>query len=211
MRRLATLLLVMLTLTTPLLAHAPKAVLAAKTGIFLVYSNPDETGSVSYGTGFCRPDSSAGMLITAGHVAKLGMVHARDSQGKDHDIRPVTFQAKDDDLGVLFFTEADNPCLGASLQAGKSGELGDELWLYGFGGQADKAILRHGTMSSEEDAYDRYPHQRSAQLTAQFGDSGAPVFDGNGKVVGVAVGGFSAGGVMDRYIPIERVRKILNF
>lgn len=189
-------------------ASAPTSVKIADKWIFRVVIPAGGDKSL-VGTAFCQPGTSAPHLVTAAHATGPAMF-VLDYQQQRHDVK-VFFQDKDRDVAILILDASSKVCELNSFQwAKRSPENGDDIWLVGLPAGIVKPLKRKGTLASDESFVDgAIPGRRAATFHALKGDSGSPVFDAAGNVIGVEQGG-TENGVIAFYLPVEQVRKALK-
>ena len=170
---------------------------------------------VSSGTGFIIGDRQA---LTNDHVVRdCRSVRARNSEGRDI---PVTVRARDSnrDLALLDFREAAGPSL--AFRSGPDVRRGESVMTYGFplaGMLASGPTLTTGDVSALAGLADNRMHfQISAPV--QPGNSGGPLLDLSGNVVGIITSKLNAQRVAQRIGDIPqnvnfavKGEEILNF
>lgn len=192
-------------------AATPKPLRLASNFVFLILADEDENGHRQYGTGFCRPNTSDPQIVTAKHIAEAspGLMLV-DGARNTHQVRGK-WEAKDDDVAILYLDPDATICEENPLFFAKhTPPLGDDIWVIGFGATVRKPSIRRGAVANEIGAYGARPTQAVIDATVIPGDSGSPVFDSMGGIVGIAVGGFGNDqGILRLMVPIERIRKVL--
>jgi S1-C subfamily serine protease len=148
------------------------------------------------GTGFFV--SKLGHVITNNHVVDRCLsVTLRWSDGRSADAR-ILAQSADDDLALLK-TEQDAPAV-ASFRGSGPAKLGETVLVFGFPLPdllASSGNLTTGTVTALAGLRDE---SRLLQLSApvQAGNSGGPVLDSTGSVLGVVVSKIDAHAVASR-------------
>lgn len=147
-----------------------------------------------YGNGpennvFCTAAAiSPTKLLTASHCVLL--VGGLDEWYTELvDIRLVEVDKSLDGLAVF---ESDVPHELKPLSLGKEPQLGDEVLLMGYGGQAPEAFALPGIVWSTtmlQPATNTGPFLWVSRIATE-GMSGGPVVDRKGKLVSVVIGGF---------------------
>lgn len=168
----------------------------------LSHDTPD--GAI-FGTGFCVPGKS-NTILTASHVVGPGLV-AKDYKGDLHEVTVMGYDEKKD-IAVLLLK--DSFCALNQMKWGPTGQIGQQAWVWGYGGGLTKPILTGGMISSEPSIAKEFPGNQIAQLNALGGHSGGPVIDGQGRVIGMLVGGFIMRDEMDVIVPVEVLKKFVK-
>jgi S1-C subfamily serine protease len=203
------LLLVLTLLLLPGTASAsvPTTIKIADRWIFRVVVPVDDNKSL-VGTAFCQPGTSAPRLLTAAHATGPGMF-VLDRTQKRHEVK-VYFKDADRDVAVLVLDDASKVCdLNPFQWAKRSPEVGEDIWVVGYPTNVDLPLKRKGTLASEEGFHPQIPGRRASIFHALKGDSGSPVFDSAGNVIGIEQGG-TENGVIDFYLPVEQIRKVIK-
>ncbi len=151
---------------------------------------------VSSGSGFIV--DREGHVITAAHVAAGAryIVRARASNGRIYNGRVVTIKP-DNDLGLIRIsslnmppvTPAANPCLKkgeAVFSLGKPHAQGDTARVGSVKSMHFGRVVRYGKYG--------YPDAIVLRMATRRGESGGPVFNARGELVGMVVSTLSAGG-----------------
>lgn len=207
MRKFLLSLLALLTLSCPV-QSSPSLHEFARKGIFMLERpDIDENGkpSMSFGTAFCRPGSSQ-VLITAAHVIGPEMTLI-DWNKQPHE---VTVLVKDDKHEVGMLLTEDKVCeLNGFEWAKKNAQVGSNAWVYGFALGLAEPLLTTGIISAPPGAFPPREDFQPAQIGGTHGDSGAPVFDADKKIVGIMMGGFENTSI-NMVVPVEVVRKVVK-
>lgn len=200
------LLLVLLLLPAP--AHtAPLSVKHAERFIFRTVV-PKDAERVSVGTAFCLPGTAAPRLVTAGHTTGPGLF-VLDYKYQRHDVK-VYFEDEKRDMAILILDADSKVCdLNPFQWAKRSPDIGDDIWIVGLPAGMLRPLTRKGTLASGEDFIEEIPGRRASTFHAIQGDSGAPVFDSAGNVIGIEQGG-TKNGIIDFYLPVEQIRKVIK-
>ncbi len=151
---------------------------------------------VSSGSGFIV--DREGHVITAAHVAAGAryVVRARASNGRIYNGRVVTTKP-DNDLGLIRIsslkmppvTPAASPCLKkgeAVFSLGKPHAQGDTARVGSVRAMHFGRVVRYGKYG--------YPDAIVLRMATRRGESGGPVFNSRGELVGMVVSTLSAGG-----------------
>ena len=151
---------------------------------------------VSSGSGFLV--DRQGHVITAAHVAAgpRYSVRARASNGRIYNGRVVTTKP-DNDLGLIRIsslnmppvTPAASPCLKkgeAVFSLGKPHAQGDTARVGSVKSMHFGRVVRYGKYG--------YPDAMVLRMATRRGESGGPVFNSRGELVGMVVSTLSAGG-----------------
>lgn len=149
---------------------------------------------VTSGSGFVV-DGSAGYVMTAAHVAKrLGnTVSARAANGRVYSGEVVAMQPEND-MAVIRLrgfsgkavTPADNKCLSRGkfvYSLGRPHAQGDTARLGEFEAMSFGQAVSYGGADSKFG----YPDAMVLRLSTQKGESGGPLFDARGDLVGMVV------------------------
>lgn len=204
MRKFFFTVILSLLLASGLSAQLSRGAFAAK-GIYQTQFELDPL-NFRYGTAFCAP-GKLNILITAAHAVEFG-VWVNDATGGGHEVKVLS---KDEKKDIAVLQSVEPLCQFAPFQwAPKNAEVGDPVWLYGWGGVRAKAILTVGVISSEPGVSEANTVLQAAQLNALLGHSGGPVFDAQNRIIGMLVGGFSAGDEMDVIVPVEVLKKVIK-
>jgi S1-C subfamily serine protease len=151
---------------------------------------------VSSGSGFIvGPD---GLAITAGHVAVAPgyRVSARTADGRIHEGRVIAVQP-DNDLALIRLRDfsgrpvvpAADPCLKpgeAVFSLGRPRGSGDTARLGSVKSMHFRRTVRYGSYG--------YPDAMVLRMATRRGESGGPVFNDRGELVGMVVSTLSANG-----------------
>ncbi len=172
--------------------------------ITMVVSEPDqplgkEDGiprGVSSGSGFAV--DSAGHILTAAHVAygRNYSVRARASNGRIYNGKVVAIKP-DNDMGLINIrtlhapavVPAASPCLRkgqAVFSLGKPHAQGDTARIGAVKSMHFGRKVRYGRFG--------YPDAMVLKMATRRGESGGPVFNAHGELVGMIVSTLSAGG-----------------
>jgi S1-C subfamily serine protease len=157
------------------------------------------------GTGFCKPDGGA-VIITAAHMVDFPNVTVAGTLDKQP--HPTTRMAFDKKTDIATLLLKDKACELSSLQWGPTPKPGDVVFLIGYGGGRGEPFLTTGIVSGLKGSIEEQPNGVPVQLNALGGHSGGPVFDAQGRVVGMMSGILTAGDHLDVMIPVEEIRKV---
>ena len=139
---------------------------------------------VSSGSGFVV--SRAGYLVTNAHVAAHCPSLTVNYRGREIAVKEVVAIDQKADLALLKVSE---PWATASVISSNDIEIGDNIFALGFplrGILSPKPIITAGIVNARAGIHgDRTQFQMSAPV--QPGNSGGPVVDESGKVVGIVV------------------------
>lgn len=207
MRKFLLCLLALLTFSIPV-QSSPSLYQFAQKGIFMLqhpFIDDDGDLAVGYGTAFCRPGSS-NLLVTAAHVLgpEMTLVDYK------HDPFEVTVLAKDEKRDVALVMTEEKVCeLNGFQWAKKNAEPGTQAWVYGYALGMLEPLLTGGMISAKQGAHAKGPDVQPAQVGATHGDSGAPVFDSDQKIIGMEIGGFDNTAI-NMIVPVEVIRKVIK-
>lgn len=146
---------------------------------------PVGTPSTNDGSGFLL--DTKGYLVTNAHVIKnLSSVVVVNSRGQEFNARIV---AKDDakDLAILKIQDEDfkSPAILPYSFKRTSGDLGEQVYTLGY--PRDEIVYNEGYLSARSGQNgDTLAYQMS--LSANPGNSGGPVLNRNGEIIGVLSG-----------------------
>ena len=166
----------------------------------IVYIDLTTTDGVEYtGTGFLAIKD--GVVVTAWHVINgAKSATARFPDGKVYEIVGVIDHDPDDDAVLLKINEKGRPLL--ALQA-NTPIAGSQAFV--IGAPLGSVIIADGTL----DQMPKYRQTRDRyQTTCEVieGDSGSPLVDENGQVIGIVTGGKATpSGHIARAIPIKYI------
>jgi len=142
---------------------------------------PDNYGGI--GTAFAI--SSDGYIVTNFHVVdKADSIFIQNADGDAFHAKIVSTDPSSD-LAVLKITDSHFKSLGAlpyGFKRGKS-ELGEDLFTLGY--SKDDAVYNKGYLSSGNGYKGDTVKYQIASMDVNFGNSGGPVLDSHGNVVGV--------------------------
>jgi S1-C subfamily serine protease len=180
----------------------------AQRGIFMLERpDVDEEGApvVSFGTAFCRPGSS-NLLVTAAHVVGPGMTLVDYKK----DPFEVNMILKDEKRDVAMVMTEEKVCeLNGFEWAKKNADPGALAWVYGYALGMNEPLLTGGMISAKQGAHPKGPEFQPAQIGGTHGDSGAPVFDSDQKIIGMEMGGFDNTAI-NMIVPVEVIRKVIK-
>jgi hypothetical protein len=167
-----------------------------------------EKDGVKVGTAFCVPGTTS-VLMTASHVIQTGY-WITDYQGKRVQVKSVLHPGTDHkDIATILLE--DPICdLNQNEWASKNEEPSSrQMILFGYG--SGEKILTTGNIAGPVGALDRFVIDgQLANLNALGGHSGGPVYNPEGKIVGMLVGSISGIDVIDVIIPVETLKKVLK-
>ena len=149
---------------------------------------------VTSGSGFVV-DGASGYVMTAGHVAKRigNLVSARAANGRVYSGEVIAIQPEND-MAVIRLrgysgkavTPADNKCLSKGklvYSLGRPHAQGDTARL----GEFEAMSFGQSVHYAGADAKFGYPDAMVLRLSTQKGESGGPLFDAQGNLVGMVV------------------------
>jgi serine protease Do len=134
------------------------------------------------GTGFAI--SSNGYIVTNFHVVNgADSVYVQNADGDPYHAKIVTTDAAND-LAILKITDPSFKSLGVLPYGFKRGQtdLGEELFTLGY--PKDDQVLSKGYLSSEN-GYRGDTVKYQMAMDVNFGNSGGPVLDSHGNIIGV--------------------------
>jgi TPR repeat protein len=137
--------------------------------------------------------SADGFILTAGHVVEGSMSIEIDWGGGTAAARCVAID-KVNDLAILK-ADGDFKCLPI---AGHNSTIGEDVFTVGFPNvdiQGRQPKLTKGTISGMAGIMDD-PRMYQVSVPAQPGNSGGPLLNGAGEVVGVLVGSLDSGAML---------------
>jgi S1-C subfamily serine protease len=137
--------------------------------------------------------SSKGIIVTAFHVIENGnKILVRTSKG-DYPAKVVSGDRKND-LALLQLEGMNTPLKVAPIAGSSSVKLGETVFTLGFpniGVQGFNLKMTKGEISSTTGIQDD-PRQFQISVPVQPGNSGGPLFDSKGNVVGIVVAKLNA-------------------
>ncbi len=158
------------------------------------------------GTGFAV---SGSQVITARHiVVDAAQIRVRDLNGKDYPATVVGTDARTDLALLALQGESTLPPAELGMSTGL--RVGDVVLAignpYGLGHSLSVGVLGHRARRLAIDASDG-PRVRFLQLAIPLnpGNSGGPIFDSEGRVVGVLSGTHTQGQAIAFAVPVEAV------
>jgi serine protease Do len=158
------------------------------------------------GTGFAVSESQ---VITARHIiVDATQIVVRDLNGIDHPATVVGTDARTD--LALLAVQGGTSLLPATLGASVRMRVGDTVLAignpYGLGHSLSVGVVGHRARRLAADASDG-PRVRFLQLAIPLnpGNSGGPIFDSEGQVVGVLSGTHTQGQAIAFAVPVEAV------
>jgi len=179
--------------------------------VLFPYTDPD-TGKTwdAGGTAFCSPGQTS-VLITAAHVvedAPRTNLSVFDTHGQRHNGKVVAYNREKDVASIWLDDEA---CSMAPAEwAKRVPNPGERVYAVGYGGMKPTPIITEGIISGVKGIETEQPNGVPAQLNILMGNSGCPVFDVEGRIVGMGDGYFKAGDIMDVIIPVDEIRKVIK-
>jgi len=163
----------------------------------------------SLGSGFVV-DAGQGLIVTNQHVVgRAGEIRVMDHQGRVLDAE-LLGSDEGIDLAVLRVNTRDLP----AVELGDSGSLrvGDDVFAvgnpYGHGHTVTRGILSARARSLGRDEFDLFM-QTDAAINP--GSSGGPLFDEEGRVVGINTAIDSRGEAIGFAMPVELLKGALGF
>ncbi|WP_448698834.1 S1C family serine protease [Mucilaginibacter sp. AW1-3] len=145
---------------------------------------PSNYGGV--GTGFAL--SSDGYIATNFHVVQgADSVYVQNANGDGYHAKIVSVDPASD-LAVLKITDASFKSLGALPYGFKKGKssLGEDLFTIGYSkNDADEPVYNKGYLSSANGLKGDTLKYQLASMDVNFGNSGGPLLDSKGNIVGV--------------------------
>lgn len=168
--------------------------------VLVLYAQSPDGEFVAQGSGFCIASQK---IITNAHVANAGKIFVQLGPA-----RVAAHLEKIDnrnDLAVL--TVPAEITVKPLKMASKLPSPGDSIFAITNPEGLEKTISQ-GVVSSVREMKDRTLLQITAPISP--GSSGGPIFDANGEVVGVAVGGLSIGQNLNFAVPISFAKKLLQ-
>ncbi len=167
------------------------------------------------GTGTAFAISADGLAVTNYHVVEKGdSFVAQTSQGAEYAVLGISAIDPEADLALVSIKGSDLPFL--ELGESESAKIGAPLAVFGAP-EGLSGTLSEGILSARRNdpgmAESNVPNGgRVLQISAPIspGSSGSPVFDRNGKVIGVAAAAFVSKGTqnLNFAIPVEAVSKL---
>ena len=168
----------------------------------LAYESKESPLPSSLGTGFFLSNDR---LITNWHVVQgAKKLEFRDSTGAIHAVIGISGKDLKNDLGILVPAKSFAPSVVLEVAQGQQ-ELGNRVYVLGSP-LGLEYTLSEGLVSSIRVYEGRDVVQISAPISS--GSSGSPVFDKNGKVIGVATFILTDGQSLNFAIPIAKVSAI---
>jgi S1-C subfamily serine protease len=159
------------------------------------------------GTAWCAPGFPH-TLITAGHtISADGEVSITDHKGIEH---PVSVRWVDTKKDIALLTIPDNSCVKTKLQwTVKNADPGTPAFIFGYGGAFSEPLMDTGIISSKVMTQD-LPSLQVAQVNGLLGHSGSVVVDAKARILGMLIGGYTAGDHVNVVVPVEELRKVLK-
>ncbi|RZK25482.1 MAG: serine protease [Flavobacterium sp.] len=135
------------------------------------------------GTGFAL--TSNGYILTNLHVVKdADSVYVQDSKGNEYKVRIIPIESQKDLAILKIESDSFKPLPNLPYRLKQSGiGMGDEVYTLGF--PKDDAVYGRGYVSSKTgyNSYDSTQYQVGIDVNP--GNSGGPLLDQNGNVIGV--------------------------
>jgi S1-C subfamily serine protease len=124
-----------------------------------------------------------GYLVTNAHVLTGAGAIVSDNNGNDYNSRILSVD-REHDLAILKIDDKDYKSAGALPYSIKKtqAELGEELFTLGY--PRDEIVYNMGYLSAKT-GFNGDTSSCQLSLTANPGNSGAPVFNKNGEVIGI--------------------------
>ena len=170
----------------------------------------DDSSGASVGTGFVA-DSQRGLIVTNQHVSGKSPAQYKITFYNGESTKEVRLKYYDawHDFALL---QVDTSSLGFALQAVSFGSsLGlqsqDKVFLIGNNEAQNYTVLYGEVINTDVDEGDRHTGSFQVVYGNRGGSSGSPVFDSEGRVVGLHYKGTEATGFEIR---IEYVRDVLE-
>jgi S1-C subfamily serine protease len=195
-------------------ALSPEAIAKrAKAATVLVEAKP------SYGSGFCVDPS--GLFVTNEHVVRQGaqaITLVLNAGQKTQNVLKAKVLRRDKALDLALLKADGNEKLEA-LELGSANELGELAELIACGFPFGTALARppeypaisinRGSVTSLRRDKNGELHRIQLDAALNPGNSGGPVLDRRGKVVGMVVGGVFPGTGVNMAIPVSHLRCFL--
>ena len=163
----------------------------------------ESPSTISSGTGFFYKDGST--IVTNYHVIKdCSTASITLTNGKEYDVLTVLGYDKEKDIAILKVDYKNGTPLEIRTSEIKTGEtvyaIGNSLGFLG-------GSLSEGIVSTSKRDFDGQTYiQTTASVT--HGNSGGPLIDSYGKVIGIVSAGFGDGLDLNLAIPIAKVNTI---
>lgn len=159
-------------------------------------------------TGFISRAFGHNVIVTAGHCATAGegqTVTAKDSIGRTVEVQAIYFD-KVHDLAI--FKPTDDHYAGA-IQVSKLAcdvpvQIGERVSIVGYPLDYGK-VTTIGTVAASPSPWNGWPEVYRLNIFAGPGNSGSPVFNGAGDVIGVLVGGNPQWPGMSMAVPVSEL------
>lgn len=188
-------------------AAVPRTVKIAGRSVFRVIV-PMEDDKTTFGTAFCAPGNGT-TIISAGHALKPG-AFLLDQYEQIHKLAAISTKQRPD-IGVGFLESHDRACeLHPFEWAKEAGEVGDAIWMVGYPGGFSHPVITTGIISTglvTEPGV--FVNVVISQLHGERGESGSPIFNAAGEVIGVLTAGTNSGSLL-AFIPVQEIRKAIK-
>lgn len=154
-------------------------------------------------TGFVAHSGFGDLIVTAGHCledSKGALITAKDSIGRVYDVEPVYFDTLHD-IAIFRGPSDHPPSAKLSLACHAPVSVGDAVTMTGFPLDFGKATVS-GKIAGMPIAWGPWPDVYRVAMFAGPGNSGSPVMNSDGDVIGILVGGNPSWPGMSMVVPI---------
>jgi len=159
-------------------------------------------------TGFVSRAFGRNVIVTAGHCATAAegkTVTAKDSIGRTVEVQAIYFD-KVHDLAIFKPTDDQyaGPIQVAKLACDVPVQIGEEVSIIGYPLDYGK-VTTIGTVAAPPSPWSGWPEVYRLNVFAGPGNSGSPVFNGAGDVIGILVGGNPQWPGMSMAVPVSEL------
>lgn len=186
------------------LSRRVQEVMPAVVGVRII----DAYGREGYGSGVIIDER--GLILTAGHVVQdASCLEIRLSNGRKYEAFDWYYDL-DNDIGIIHVAPLKNLPV---AKLGEDPDLVDKIFIIGspFGPEYFNSV-NIGIVSGLERRIEYFGRELMIQLdiAGNPGNSGCPVFDMSGKIVGIVVGGIYGSDGMIFVEPISLCKKVIK-
>ena len=154
-----------------------------------------------------------GLILTAGHVVEDANTFVVTFENEPSSYASSTFyQESTTDVGFIYLEDYDGPAL--TFDDDNSDIRGDDVWIFGspFGFEYRFSVTK-GILSSVQRDCDGFFGEKimlQSDAASYPGNSGGPVTDDEGEIIGILVGGIRGSDNISLIIPADICEQVMN-